>query len=826
MPRTAFLLLLSLSIVRCQVRPICRGDEPVSLRPEPERVVLTAPEAVAQVLVSRLSASGLATDVTRQVTYSIADSQVAGVLPNGRVVPRADGRTQLLISLGAASTAIDIEVSGTDAPDPVSFHRDVLPLLTKAGCNAGGCHGKAEGQNGFKLSVFGFDPAADHAAIVREGRGRRVTHAAPDESLLLRKATAQVPHGGGRKIEPDSLRYHELRRWIGEGSQLDNAETQPVVAISVSPTEAILEPRASQQLRVTTVGTLGQTRCVTTEADFQSNAEPIAVVDPDGLVTATEVPGEAAILVRYAGHVAVCRITRPRGASSVPRSPERNFIDRLVGDKLERLGVAPSPTADDATFLRRTFLDTIGTLPTPAEARAFLSSPEPEKRRRLVDQLLDRPEYADYWAQRWSDLLRVDRDRITPQASVAMTRWIRQQLARNVPFDLFARAIVTAEGSTLAESPAAFFQVHDQPESAARAVSQLFLGVRIECAQCHHHPFERWEQKDYVALAGFFTGVQRTAGPLGGMKIRELAGTDLKHPRTGELISAAGLGAAPAELAGPTDRRQAFALWMTGAGNAYFARTIVNRLWAHYLGRGLFEPVDDLRATNPASNEPLLDALTAHLIEVRYDLKAFTRTLLDSAVYQRSVETNESNHLDEQNYSHAAWKPLPAEVLADAIAQATGVPDVFNGWPRGYRAIQVWDNQTPSSFFQVFGRPTRQTVCSCERGTEPSMAQALHLMNAPATDSKLRARSGTAALLAQSSRTPDQIVEELYLATLSRLPTSAERAAMGTAFTAAADPGVDGPARGIAEATGLDRRAATEDVLWTLLNTKEFIYNH
>lgn len=834
MSRTVPLLFASavLTLLPGQTRVTCRAGEAGTLQPSPERVVLASPEASAQVIVSSRSASGIAVDVTRQVEYSMVDPKIAHVLATGRVLPRGAGQTSLQIRLGPLVTSVSIEVQGLESPSPVSFHRDVLPILTKAGCNSGGCHGKAEGQNGFKLSVFGFDPTADHAAIVREARGRRIQHAAPEDSLLLRKATAQVPHGGGRKLEPDSGWYLQVRRWIAEGTTLDNPSEQRVTAISVSPAEADLEPMGTQQLRVIAVDGDGRSRCVTAEADFQSNAEPIASVDRDGLVTATQVPGEAAILVRYAGQVATCRITRPRGtpgAGVVDRPPERNFVDGLVWDKLQRLGVAPSSLVDDATFLRRVFLDTIGTLPTPAETRTFLADVDPEKRRMLVRTLLDRPEYADYWAQRWSDWLRVDRDRITPQATVAMTRWIHHQLEKNTPFDEFARAVVTAEGNTLSESPVAFFQVHDQPESLARAISQLFLGVRIECAQCHHHPFERWDQQDYFALAGFFTGVQRTPLPQGGMKIRGLAGMDLPHPRTGELIPAAGLGTPPARIADLPDRRRAFAAWMTDPANPYFTRTIVNRLWAHYLGRGLFEPIDDQRGTNPAANEPLLRALAAHLVELRYDLRAFTRTLLDSRVYQLSVETNETNALDEQNYSHAAWKPLPAEVLADAIAQATGVPDEFNGWPVGYRAIQVWDNQTPSPFFRVFGRPTRQTVCSCERGTEPSMAQALHLMNSPETARKLSHRKGFAARLAASSRTSQELIDELYLAALSRFPTAEEQSALGSAFPAT-PAGMDSPAptgtSNLARQASLARQAAVEDILWTLLNTKEFVYNH
>lgn len=788
----------------------------------PPVIRLGTPEATEQMVVQLQTAAGRRLDVTRRATVQPLQAGIVDVTPLGRVLPLQDGVTTLQISCDGVSTEVRCEVSGLAQPPPVSFRREVVPILSKAGCNSGGCHGKAEGQQGFKLSVFGFDAEADYQALIMEGRGRRVFLPAPEKSLLLLKGTARLPHGGGQKIVPGSRWEQLLRRWIHEGapddgpSLVNESDTPPsvpaeqqITGIVVEPATLTLAPQESFQLRVSLQTAAGPGRCVTGEADFQSNHETLASVDHHGLVTVANIPGEAAILVRYMGHVAVCRVTQPREDGEFTRPPERNFIDRLVWDKLVHLRVPPSPGVDDATFLRRASLDTIGTLPTGDEVRKFLNDPRPDKRQRLVAELLERPEYADYWGQQWSDLLQVDKDIINPQAAVAMSRWIRDQMARNVPFNQFAAAVLTAEGSTYDESPAAFFQVQGDAEKAARAVSQLFLGVRIECAQCHHHPFERWDQPDYYALAGFFTGVQRKPHPLGGLKIASMAGTDLKHPRTAAVVPAAALGAPPAEFAAGLDRRRVFAAWATSAQNPYFARTIANRMWAHYFGRGLVEPIDDLRDTNPASNEPLLQALAAHLVELKFDLKAFTRTLLDSHVYQLSTEVNPANALDEQNHSHAFWKPLPAEVLLDAVSQATGVPEQFNGWPVGYRAIQIWDNKLPSHFLEVFGRPRRQTVCACERGVEPSMAQALHLMNSAETTAKLQHRAGRVARLAESEFRREQIVEELYLQTLSRMPTADEQQLMQQAF----------------EATS-SRRDAIEDILWTLLNTREFVFNH
>ena len=779
-----------------------------SWRISPPQVELLGPEATQQLLVTSLE--GAAEDLTHAVTYTIRDEQIARVTPTGRVLPVTDGTTQLVLSRAGKTMTIPIEVRGCVDPAAVSFRQEIIPILSKAGCNAGGCHGKAEGQNGFKLSVFGFDPETDHDAIVKEARGRRISISAPERSLLLLKGTAELPHGGGLKLHKHSLWYQRLLRWIQAGAPLDEQAADSVVAIEVEPAQQTLAAQRTQQLRVTAIDSQGRRYCVTHEAEYESNAGDVADVDRGGLVTTSDIPGEAAILVRYMGHVAVSRLTMPQQRAPFTRPPENNFVDKHVWDKLTRLGLAPSDSCDDATFLRRVSLDITGTLPTAAQARAFLANPDSDKRSALVDELLTRNEYADFWAMKWADILRVDKSIVTPQGAVGMTRWLRQQFAKNVPYDEFARQIVTARGSTLSQSPAAFFQVHKDAEMAARSVSQVFLGVRLECAQCHHHPMERWSQTDYFAFANYFVDIGRTKSKTGGTKITWQPPRPLKHPRTDETVLPAALGSPAEELDALTNRRTKVAQWLTAADNPYFARMLANRLWAHYFGRGLVEPIDDMRATNPATNEPLLEALAAHLRELDYDVKRFTKTLVTSQAYQRTTQATPANELDTQNYSHARWKPLAAEVLLDAICQVTDVPEQFNGWPLGYRAIEIWDNRMPSYFFRVFGRPQRVSVCECERGNEPSIAQALHLMNSPETVHKLRHRDGFAKQLAQSDMSPSQVIEALYLAALSRYPTPAERTLMLQAFTDSAN----------------QRRAATEDVLWTLLNTREFIYNH
>lgn len=780
----------------------------------PLQVLLDDPQSCQQLLVSAAADGGRTVDVTRSARYESADPAVALIDERGLVRPVQDGTTRLIVTHGDQRCEVPVTVAGVERPQPILFARDIVPILSKAGCNSGGCHGKAEGQNGFKLSVFGFDPPADHDALTKQGRGRRVFLPSPERSLLLLKATAQEPHGGGRRIEPGSLRYERLYRWIAEGARLapagsDVPERPELVRIEVDPAERSLLAGEGQQLGVWAVDAAGNRSCVTSEAEYESNATPIAGVDPRGYVQAASTAGEAAVLVRYLGHVAVSHITIPRPGIQFPRPPEANFIDRLAWDKLQRLGIEPSGLCDDAMFLRRAFLDVIGTLPTADEARAFLADSASDKRARLVDRLLERPEYADYWTMRFSDLLRVDQLKISPAGALAMTRWLHQQFAENRPYDSLVRELLTARGNLTAEGPAAFYKAMDKPEVLARGISQVFLGVRIECAQCHHHPSDRWGQDDYAAMAGLFTGITHKRMPGGGESLVPVRATDLPHPRTGVKVPAHPLGADPEAFATLDDRRGLLADWMLADANPYFATMIANRLWAHYFGRGLVEPIDDLRTTNPATNPALLAALAAHLRELKYDLKAFTRALLASRLYQLAAETTASNADDEQNFSHAANKPLPAEVLLDAISQATGVPEEFDGWPASYRAIQIWDNKLPLYFFRVFGRPTRASVCECERSNEPSIAQALHLMNSAEVSAKIRARQGRAARLAASDASPRQIADELFLTALGRPPRPTEQAVVLESFS-----------------PGATRREAAEDLLWALLNTKEFLYNH
>lgn len=776
----------------------------------PEKVLLDGPESTQQILVTQVDKKTASqTDATPLAKYSAADQKIVRIDSFGLIEPLAEGETTISVTHEGQKSSINVKVVGLKNPRPVSFEQQIIPLLTKATCNSGGCHGKNEGQNGFKLSVFGFDPLSDYQSLVMEGRGRRVFAASPENSLLIAKATARIPHGGGKKITEGTLPYKRLLRWVTEGMNFKSEKSTPVVALEVQPSQFILQPKGNQQLRVTAINANGDRFCVTSEAEFESNAPNIAGVDRRGGVQAGEVPGEAAVLVRFMGEVNVCRITIPRKDHPFSRPKENNFVDTHVWNKLARLGIPPSELANDSTFMRRVYLDTIGTLPTAEEARKFLLDTSTDKRAKLIDRLLERPEYSDYWAMQWSDLLRVDRDAITAQGAIGMTRWLKRQFAENRPYNEMVREIILAQGSTTAESPAAFYKALGTPEVISRSISQLFLGVRIECAQCHHHPSEKWGQDDYFALAGFFTGVSKKVLPTGSESIVGKIGNDLKNPRTNTLVATRALGEKEGSSLVVTDRRELLANWMMNENNPFFAKSIANRIWSHYFGKGLVEPIDDFRTTNPASNEPLLEELASYLKKNKYDLKALTRVILNSRTYQLGGGVP-SNTSDEQNFSHSINRAMPAEVLLDAISLITGIPEKFNGWPEGIRAIQVWDNRMPSYFLKLFGRPVRASVCECERSNEPSIAQALHLMNAPEIVAKIHSRKGAVRKLAESKLTSTEIISELYLMTLCRFPTPKESEVLEELF----------------KETGQDRRSAVEDALWALLNTKEFVYIH
>ena len=793
------------------VSGLASGELVAQLVVHPAKVVLDGVDSRWQLLVSRDEA-GLSFGSTRTAEYRSANADVASVSPDGVVRGISDGETVITISADGQTHSVPVTVRGAAAKRRVHFENDVLPVLSRFGCNSSGCHGKAEGQNGFKLSIFGFDPGADLAALTQEGRGRRTNRTVPGNSLLLLKASGGMPHGGGIRIRRNSGEYRVLRDWILAGANAGDPDAAKLVAIQVTPHDSRMAMEATRQLQVTAQFSDGREIDVTHLAKFQSNSEPLATVDEYGLVTTGDSPGEAAIMASYLGQVDVFRAIvpqpQPENGSEFPQQPVLNFIDGLVDAKLRKLNIHPVGLCSDADFLRRAYLDIIGTLPTAAEAREFLADASQNKRSALVDSLLVRKEYADFQALKWSDVLRVDRLALGHKQAYVYYRWVRDAFARNRPFDDVAREIITATGP-LSQNPAGnLFKVAKKPGEVAATVSQVFMGIRIECAQCHHHPFDQWSQRDYYGMEAFFTQVNFKSTPSGQVLIPN-KNSRTKHPRTGDTVQAhALLQDEPAETP-EGDRRRLFADWLTADDNRWFARNIVNRVWAQLMGRGIVTPVDDFRLTNPPTNPELLDALAKSFVESGFDLHELIRTITSSRTYQQVTTPSAMNDRDEQNYSRALFKRLDAEVRFDMICQVTGSSEKFKGVPAGSRAIELWDSKVPHYFLSLFGRPVRATACECERATQPSVAQVLHVLNSPQIQEKLSSDAGQLAMLEGSISDDEKLVDEIYLMFYSRFPTTEEQVSVSR-YLAKAD----------------NRRKAVEDVAWSLMNTVEFLFNH
>jgi hypothetical protein len=717
-------------------------------------------------------------------------------------------------------TSMVFAAANSGAAEPtVSFELDVQPILVASGCSSGPCHGKSRGQNGFQLSLLCFDPEFDYAALTRNARGRRVFPSAPEKSLILQKAAGILPHGGGVRLPMGSPDYETLRKWIAEGAPRRREREPKLTGLKLSPTETALKPKESQKLTATASYSDGTSRDVTAQTTFQSNESAIVAVSRDGTITAGPLPGEATIMARYMDAIATCNVAIPM-PGEVPAEiyvqlPRKNFIDDLVWTKLQSLSITPSPLCDDATFIRRATCDLIGRLPAPDEVRVFLADTSSEKREKLVDALLVRPEYADFWANKWADLLRPNPYRVGIKAVFNYDQFIRDSFRQNKPYDQFVRELVTAQGSTWKNGAVVLFRDRRTPDEITPLISQLFLGIRLECAKCHHHPFEKWGQEDFYSFAAYFArlGHKGTglSPPISGGE--EIVLTDkrgeVKHPVTGAVLPPRPLFGTASDLEQFDDPRKSLADWMTSEENDYFAQVIANRLWADLMGRGLVEPVDDLRATNPASNPPLLAALSKHLREQKFDLKKLLRAIATSHVYSLSTSPTDRNVSDTRNYSRRYRTRLRAEVLADAFADITGVPENFDAMPAGSRATQLWTHRIDSTFLDTFGRPDPNQDPPCERQGDGSVTQSLHLMNAPDLFRKVTSDEGRAAKLAASKLPPEKITEELYLFCYGRLPTAEELTV----------------AQQVYSAEGASRRQATEDLLWALLNTPEFVFN-
>jgi hypothetical protein len=713
--------------------------------------------------------------------------------------------------IGPLSATASAERGGS-----VTFERDIQPILTRAGCNAGACHGKARGQNGFALSLLGFDADFDFDAIVKDARGRRLFTANQEYSLFLRKASGEVPHGGGKKLPKGSKGYAAVKQWLDAGMPRTPKSAATLTSISVSPTQIEATFGLERPLQVFAHYSDGSREDVTSLAAYQSNESGYATVDADGRVKVGPLPGEAAITARFANQFAVCRvlIPRPGAKTTFALASKQPIIDGPIADKWNQLNLSPSPGASDSSFHRRAYLDIIGRLPTPDETRAFLRDAHANKREQLIDRLLARPEYGDFWANKWADLLRPNPYHVGIKATLNYDAWIREQFHRNVPYDQFVRELLTSQGSTFENGATVFYRNRREPAELATMVSQLFLGVRLDCAKCHQHPSERWSQKDFYSFAAYFSRIGRKgvgiSAPISGGEetVFVQKSGQVKHPLTAEVLPPTPLLGSPTAIDEDTDPRAKLVEWMTSDANPFFARAIANRVWADLMGRGLVEPVDDLRDTNPPTNPELLSALAASVRKDGYDLKKLIRTIATSSAYALSSVPHEGNVVDSRNYSRHYRQRLRAEVLLDAVCDVTGVPEKFDAMPPGSRAMQAWTVRFDSKFLDSFGRPDPNQDPPCERTTDTTVVQALHLMNSPTLSAKITSENGRAAKLAASKMSNAEIVEELYLLAYCRLPTEIELAACLARF----------------DKKDMKRRTATEDLMWALLNTPEFTF--
>lgn len=824
-PRAAVslgLAFVAVGFVRAEPTSAERSNvvgQPTSLRIEPSEIAFDGSRDRRQVIVTGMYADGTIRDLTPFADYRI-DGPIATVDPDGLIAPAADGEGRLTVSAGGTSATAAIRVSGFAREIPVSFRNEVIPALSVGGCNSGACHGTPNGRNGFKLSLRGFDPDADFVHLTRDGAGRRADRHG-DASLVLLKGLGKIPHEGGSRFPASSVAAQALTRWLAEGLRDDAPSMPRLTRIEVVPgARRLTAPARWQQLAVVAHFADGASRDVTRLSVFTSSDENVARVSPTGLVEFGR-SGEVAVTVRHQMELVPVRIVylEPKPGFVWPDPPSNNFVDDHVFAKHKSLDIRPSELCTDQEFLRRAYLDICGILPTADEVKAFLSSDEPNRRARLIDELLERPEYADFWTLKWSDIFRASRKTLQPKGVKAFQAWLRGHMERGSPLDEVVREVMTAQGSTFSTPAAGYFRVARNPESLAETTAQLFFGIRLQCAKCHNHPFERWSQDDYYGMAAWFARVKLKPDPKepgdkkkqGGDEIVSVATTgEVVHPRTGQPAPPRLLGLlGPASFPAGQDRRETLAVWMTSADNPFVPRSIVNRVWFHLMGRGIVDPVDDFRDSNPSASDELLDALARDFVAHKWDQKHLIRVIVNSRTYQLSAQTNDFNKDDDKYFSHAATRLLTAEQLLDAISFVTDRPEAFKGHPVGTRAAQLPDGEPNHPFLKAFGQPARELACECERESESTLAQALQLINGAVVNDRLRDPANRIGRLL-SAKTPEpEMLTTLFLVTLTRPPTDVEsRVLLGHVAAAS------------------DKRNAWEDVHWSLINSKEFLFRH
>lgn len=833
---TAFIICAT-GLVRTEFAAAQEPPEPVEEAPaiasapptflvSPPAVLLRGNFAQAQLIVTERDGSGrvhaASPDLTHAVSYVSSQPAVVTVSPGGKLVAMANGHASIVIQHASATMEIPVTVSNVVSQPAIDYSQQVIPILSKAGCSMGACHAAQHGQGGFKLSVFGFDPSADWNMIARDRDQRRINPLDPGKSLFLEKPTMTIAHGGGQRLERGSVDYQMLAAWIAAGTPGPVKDAATVTGMTVTPWGRTGRVGLDQQLRVEAVYSDNTSRDVTSWAKFDSLDDSVLQVTKEGRVRVVG-QGQTAVLVRYEGQAEVVQFIIPHAESiALAGWQSHNYVDELAVAKFRELGIEPAALCDDATFLRRAMFDAIGTLPTPAETQAFLQSTDEHKREKLVDRLLGltgdpqqdiyNDAYAAYWALRWSDLIRNDSRKVGDQGMWAMHNWIRESFRVNKPFDKFVTELITAKGSIFSNGPANFFRINGNNTDLTEATAQTFLGIRMECAKCHHHPFEKYGQEDYYQLAAFFSRVTSKSsqefGLFGGETVIMVRDTgEVSHPRTGKILKPTVLDGQ--EMENELDRRIPLAEWLTSPENRLFARSVVNRYVRFLLGQGLVEPVDDMRATNPASNPALLDALARDFASSGYNLKHLTRAIMVSRLYQLDSQPTGAADSQGRFYSFYQVKRLAAEPLLDAIDRATGTQTKFTKLPLGTRAIELPDAQYGDYFLNVFAKPLRASLCECERSPDENLAQALHTLNGEVLASKIAAGDGRIAKLLETKVPHETIVEEIYLATLNRPPSEAELAASQTFLAESPSP-----------------KECYEDLLWALLNSKHFLFVH
>lgn len=766
------------------------------------------------IVVQAIYADGVTRDVTAQASFTLGNKTLAK-FDHFILTPVADGQTELKVKFQGKTLVVPVKIEAATVAEPISFIKDVMPVFTKAGCNTGGCHGTSRGKDGFRLSLFGYDPDGDYHRLTREAIARRINLALPEESLILEKATRKVPHTGGELFKSDSEFYRTLLAWLQAGAPKDGPDVAKVVRLEINPRQSVLEGTGeAQQLSVRAFYSDGTDRDVTSLTAFMGNNDAAIKVSASGKATALS-RGEAFITARYEGLATGVQVLAiPKNLQFTwPAVAENNYIDTHVNAKLRKLRIAPSDLCDDPTFLRRVYLDITGTLPSPDQVRTFLADTSGGKRDAVIDDLLGRKEFVDLWVMKWAELLQIrsadQQVQMSTKSALQYFDWLEGEITQNVPVDVMVKKLLTATGPSFEEPAANFYKIERDTLKLSENVAQAFMGVRVQCTQCHNHPFDRWTMNDYFGFAAFFAQVGRKAGedPRETIVFNSGGGA-VKHPVTGKDMAPKFLGGAQPEIAKGADRRQVLAEWLTAPENPYFSRNLANIIWAQFFGKGIIDPVDDVRVSNPATNPELLDKLASQLTAYRYDFKKLVRDICTSRTYQLSAVPNATNAGDEANFAKAGVRRIRAEVLLDALGSVTGSAEKLRGLPQGGRAIEIADGRTSTYFLTTFGRATRETPCSCEVKMEPNLSQALHLLNGDAVNAKVL-NGGLVKKLLKEGKQPSDIIEELYLRALGRPPTGAETTKLQTFFTEGKKPDV-----------------VLNDLFWALLNAKEFVFNH